>query len=139
VKRSLPLVCLLLCCSLLEGQSLVDLATKEKERRKANAAAGKKASIDAEGGGTRAPREEESNLGRPLTRPEAIAALQREWDRLREETDEAFRECGRAMKERGYEKISNNLPACAEARALSEKKYSAAQAIQDLKDGKSVN
>lgn len=138
MKRCLPFVCLFLCCSLLEGQSLVELAKKEKERRKANAVAGRKASIDAEGGGIRPLSEEELNSQRPPTRGEAIAALEREEERLRGERDRMFRECSREMDERGYEKISNNLPACAEFRALEKKRDSVAHVIQDLKDGKSV-
>jgi hypothetical protein len=132
VRSFLPFVCLFLCCSLLEGQSLVELAKKEKDRRKANADAGRKASVDAEGGGTRPGSEEELNSRRPLTREETIALLVKEEERLRDERDRMFGECSREMDERGYEKISNNLPACAEFRALEKERNSVAQKLNDL-------
>jgi len=127
-----PAICLLLCCSLVHGQSLIELAKKEKERRKANAAAGKKTSMEVEGG---PPREGGKRKGaeRPPTREEMIDELVQEAETLKRETDRKLKECKQEMQERGYREISDNLASCAEAKELHAQRNEILGVIQDLK------
>jgi uncharacterized protein (DUF488 family) len=125
-------VCLLLCCSLARGQSLVDLAKQEKERRKANAEAGKKASLDAEGGPKREERKPKDKERLP-TRQELIRELEQEAEELARARDRKVKECREEMDFRGYREMSDNLVPCREMKEIHAKRNELLKTIDDLR------
>lgn len=91
MKRTAVALSLVLCFGeIATAQSLAEIAKKEKERRKANSAAGKKAVVEAEG------------VGKPLTEEEKLALQEREEKELaaREEREKASAEAGKKDEER---------------------------------------
>jgi len=137
VKKLGLVMCLLLGYGFLEAQTLVELAKKEKERRKENVAAGKKVTAEAEGGGTPPVSREElkrrRNAGTSEAREEEIGRLQQDLEDLKREIRRTVYQCRVQMYEAGYQHVSDLLTACAEIRKLDGERKELEKAIEELK------
>lgn len=124
------------CCSYAGAQSLDELAKKEKERRKANAEAGKTAVVEADGGPPEGPKkkvpyEPLKQDPKPMTLDEAIEELEERVPEMHEDWERERDRCQADSERLGGSKSS--LATCEKADELFRKYRDASDALSKLK------